>query len=107
MSGFSKREDAFENKFAFDAEKRFKAEARRNKMLAHWVGELAKMTPQQITDYAAELIQHDLKKPGDDDVLQKLAADLKARGVTISLENIRVEMMRCIQVASEQTANEG
>jgi hypothetical protein len=101
MSGFSKREDAFENKFAFDAEKRFKAEARRNKMLAHWVGELA------IDEYVAELIQHDLKKPGDDDVLQKLAADLKARGVTISHEKIRVEMMRCIQVASEQTANEG
>ena len=58
MSGFSKREDAFENKFAFDAEKRFKAEARRNKMLAHWVGELAKMTPQQIADYIEKFRQY-------------------------------------------------
>lgn len=107
MSGFSKREDAFENKFAFDAEKRFKVEARRNKLLAQWVGQRTKMTPQQIEQYAAELIQHDLKKPGDADVLEKVIADLKIRGVTISQADARAEMSRCIQIASEQTANEG
>ncbi|MDA1262422.1 MAG: DUF1476 domain-containing protein [Planctomycetota bacterium] len=107
MSGFSKREDAFENKFAFDAEKRFKVEARRNKLLAQWVGQQAKMTPQQIEQYAVELIQHDLKKPGDADVLEKVIADLKIRGVTVSQTDARAEMSRCIQIASEQTANEG
>lgn len=107
MSGFSKREDAFENKFAFDAEKRFKVEARRNKLLAQWIGDRAKMSADQIAQYAAELIQHDLKKPGDDDVLKKLAADLKARGVTVSETEVRAEMSRCVQIASEQTANEG
>lgn len=107
MSGFSKREDAFENKFAFDAEKRFKVEARRNKLLAQWVGDRAKMNAVQIAQYAAELIQHDLKKPGDDDVLKKLVADLKTRGITVSEAEVRAEMSRCVQIASEQTATEG
>ncbi len=107
MSGFSKREDAFENKFAFDAEKRFKAEARRDKLLAQWVGERAKMTPEQIAQYAAELIGHDLKKPGDTDVLEKIVADLHARGVTVSQTEVRDEMTRCIRIASEQTAKDG
>lgn len=107
MSGFAKREDAFENKFAFDAEKRFKVEARRNKLLAQWVGERAKMTPEHIAQYAAELIQHDLKKPGDADVLEKLMADLKSRGVTVSQAEVRAEMLRCVQIATEQTAKDG
>ena len=40
MTTFDKRKDAFENKFAHDAQLRFKAEARRNKLLGHWAAEL-------------------------------------------------------------------
>ncbi len=107
MSGFSKREEGFEGKLAFDAEKRFKAEARRNKLLAQWVGGLTKMDSQAIAQYSIELIQHDLKKPGDDDVLQKLLADLKSRGVTVSPAEARAEMERCSEVAYEQTSRDG
>ncbi len=107
MSGFSQREDALENKFAFDETKRFRAEARRNKLLAQWVGERAKMTADQIAAYATELIQSDLKTPGDADVLAKIVADLKSRGVTVSNDEVRTEMTRCYQVAAEQTAKEG
>jgi len=40
MSGFDDRENAFENKFAHDAEMQFKAEARRNKLVGLWAAEL-------------------------------------------------------------------
>lgn len=106
MSGFSRREEGFENKFAFDEEKRFKAQARRNKLLAAWVGARAGMTPDQIAQYAQELIKHDLKAPGDADVQQKLLADLKARGVTVTPAEVRAEMTRCDKTACEQTASE-
>ena len=107
MTGFSDREDALENKFAFDEEKRFRAEARRNKLLAQWVGERAKMSTDDVTKYAAELIQADLKTPGDADVLQKIVGDLKARGIQVSDAEVRTEMTRCYQAAAERTANEG
>ena len=39
MSGFDKRERAEEGKFALDQELRFKANARRNKLLGLWAAE--------------------------------------------------------------------
>ena len=36
MSTFDKREEGFEKKFALDADQKFKAEARRNKLLGLW-----------------------------------------------------------------------
>ncbi|MSR69694.1 MAG: DUF1476 domain-containing protein [Phycisphaerales bacterium] len=107
MSGFSQREDALENKFAFDETKRFRAEARRNKLLAQWVGDRTKMSADEIAAYAVEIIQSDLKTPGDADVLAKVVADLKSRGVIVSNETVRNEMTRCYQAAAEQTAKEG
>ena len=40
MTGFDDREDKFEKKFAHDAELKFKAEARRNKLLGQWAAGL-------------------------------------------------------------------
>ena len=105
MSGFSKREEGFESKFAFDAEKRFKAEARRNKHLAEWFGGKTKLDAAGVDAYAKELIAHDLKKAGDDDVVAKLSADLKAKGVVISDKEIRAEMERCLRTAYDAVAN--
>ncbi len=107
MSGFANREEGFEKKFAFDAEKRFRAQARRNKLLAAWVGQRTGMTDSDIAGYAAELEAHDLKKPGDDDVAEKLIADLRARGVTATTAEVRAEMSLCMSKAVETTANEG
>ncbi|MEM9356692.1 MAG: ATPase inhibitor subunit zeta, partial [Pseudomonadota bacterium] len=36
MSTFDEREKGFEKKFAHDQDLKFKAEARRNKMIAEW-----------------------------------------------------------------------
>lgn len=105
MSGFSKREEGFESKFAFDAEKRFKAEARRSKLLAEWFGSKTKLDPAGVDAYAKELIAHDLKKTGDDDVVAKLIADLKSKGISVSEQDIRTEMERCLRTAYEAVAN--
>ena len=107
MSGFSQREDGFEKKFAFDAEKRFRAQARRNKLLAAWVGDRTSMTAAAVAQYAEELSAHDLKKPGDDDVAEKLLADLTARGVPATKDEVREQMTRCLARANELTASEG
>ncbi len=38
MTTFDEREKSFEKKFAMDQDLRFKAESRRNKLLAEWAG---------------------------------------------------------------------
>lgn len=101
-SGFAKQEDSYEKKFAYDAELRFKVEAKRDKMLAAWVGAKCSMTAEEIATYSTELVRADLKTPGDMDVQHKIHADLKARGVHATEAEIRAEMNRCLQAAAAE-----
>lgn len=86
------RENAFENKFAHDAELRFKAEARRNKMLGAWAAELLGKTGENADAYIKEVILADFEEAGDEDVFRKLRADFDAAGVEQSDHQIRRTM---------------
>ncbi len=82
MTSFDKREEGFEKKFAHDEELKFKAYARRNKLLGLWAaGELGK-TGADAEAYAKEVVLADLEEAGDTDVVRKVAGDLKSKGVT-------------------------
>lgn len=92
MSLFGKREKSFEDKFAHDEALKFKALARRNKLLAQWAGALMKLSPAEISAYEDTLIRADLEEAGDEDLFRKLRADFDAKGVKISDHQIRREM---------------
>jgi hypothetical protein len=103
MSGISDREKAFENKFAHDQELRFKAEARRNKLLGLWAaGLLAKADPDA---YAKEVVASDFEEAGDEDVVRKVMGDLTAGGVSITDEELRAKMIEFLGQAIEQIQN--
>ena len=76
MTTFDDRENAFEAKFAHDEELRFKANARRNKLLGAWVAERLGKTGAEAEDYARSVILADFSEPGDEDVFRKVRADL-------------------------------
>jgi hypothetical protein len=107
MSGFEERKKGHEAKFAFDAEKKFRAEARRNKLLGLWAAELMSLEADAAKAYAAEVVAADFEEAGDEDVFRKVSGDLKAKGVDISEAVIREKMLTLITVASEQIAAEG
>ncbi|MBD8064342.1 DUF1476 domain-containing protein [Devosia sp. PTR5] len=107
MSGFDDRKRGEEAKYAFDAEKRFRAEARRNKLLGLWAAELMGLTGDEAKAYAAEVVAADFEEAGDEDVYRKLSSDLKAKNVSIADTVIREKMLTLIAVASEQIAAEG
>jgi hypothetical protein len=107
MSGFDDRKKGQEAKFAFDAEKRFKAEARRNKLLGIWAAELLSLTGDDAKNYAAEVVAADFEEAGDEDVFRKVSADLKAKNIAIGDDVIRQKMQQLTTVANEQVANEG
>ena len=92
MTGFDEREKGFEKKFAHDAELKFKAEARRNKMLAEWAGAKMGMAADQIAEYVKEVRRADLEEAGDDDVFRKVRADLDAKSVAVSDQELRDQM---------------
>jgi Uncharacterized conserved protein len=105
MSGMSDREKAFENKFAHDQELKFKAEARRNKLLGLWVAALLGKTDAEAEAYAKEVVASDFEEAGDEDVFRKVRADLTAGGVSLSDEELRSKMIDLLGEAIEQVQN--
>jgi hypothetical protein len=108
MSGsFKDREKGQEAKFAHDAELRFKAEARRNKLLGLWAAEQMGMSDEHAKEYAAEVVASDFEEAGEEDVFRKVAGDLKAKGTSVSEEMIRQKMVELVATARDQVLSEG
>lgn len=105
MTTFDQRKDAYENKFAHDEELRFKATARRNKLLGLWAAAKLGKTGAEAEAYAKSVVLADFEEAGDDDVLRKVKADFAAGGVTTADEEIRRTMTELlIQAADEVQA---
>jgi hypothetical protein len=100
---FDDRENAFENKFAHDAELQFKAEARRNKLLGLWAAGLMGKSADDAAAYAKEVVAADFAEAGDDDVLRKVAGDL---GALATPETIRAKMTELMVEAKRQLMSE-
>jgi hypothetical protein len=100
MSSLDKREEGFEKKFALDEEQKFKAEARRNKLLGLWAAEKLGLTGDAAASYAKEVVAADFEVSGDSDVLGKVTRDLADKGV--SEQQIRVKMGELIATAVAQ-----
>jgi hypothetical protein len=80
MNTFNEREKAFEKRFAHDEELRFKALAKRNKLLGLWAAEKLGKSGAEAEAYAQEVMKADLHEPGEEDLVRKLAQDFKAAG---------------------------
>lgn len=102
MTTFDDRERAYENKFAQDEELRFKATARRNKLLGLWAAERIGKTGDDAEAYAKTVVKADFEEPGDEDVFRKVRADLDEAGSTVSDEDIRKVMRELMVTAAEQ-----
>ena len=78
MTTFDKRKDAFESKFAHDAELQFKAGARRNKLLGLWAAGLLGKKGVEADDYAKTIVAADFEEAGHEDVFRKIRKDFDA-----------------------------
>ena len=103
MAGMNERKDAFENKYAHDAEMQFKAEARRNKLLGLWAAEKLGKSGDDAQAYAREVIKADFEEAGDEDVYRKVAGDL---GDKASEQEIRTKMKELMVEAKAQLMDE-
>jgi hypothetical protein len=97
---FDKREEGFEKKFAHDEELRFKAVARRNKLIGLWAAGLLGKTGTDAEVYAKEVVLADFEEAGEHDVIHKLVHDLAGAGV--SEPQIRAKMDEFLALAVAQ-----
>jgi hypothetical protein len=102
MTTFDKREEGFEKKFALDEEQKFKAEARRNKLLGLWAAEKLGISGDAASAYAKEVVAADFEEAGDKDVPHKVLKDLTAKGHAITAAEIRAKMDELMVLAVTQ-----
>lgn len=105
MTNLKDRQEGFEKKFAMDEEQRFKAMARRNKLLGLWAAEKLGKTGDEAEAYAKQVVASDFEEAGDNDVFRKIHGDFDAAGVQQSDHQIRRTMEELLATAVEQVKN--
>lgn len=100
MTTFDQREESFEKKFALDEELKFKAEARRNRLLGLWTAEKLGLTGDAATAYAKDVVAADFDAAGA--VPRKVLKDLTAKGIAVSEGEISAKMAELLTVAVAQ-----
>lgn len=106
MTTFDEREKAFEKKFAHDQDLKFRAEARRNKLVAEWAAAKLGLSGSATEDYVKAVRKADLAEKGDDDVVRKLRADFDAKGIAVTTDEIRTKLGEALRQAVAQIEGE-
>ena len=101
MSQFDDRKKGYESKFAHDAELKFKAEARRNRLLGLWAAEKLGKSGDEANEYAKEVVRADFEEAGDEDVYRKVSGDLGDKAsedeIRAKMQELRIEADRQIE----------
>ncbi len=105
MAQFDDRERGEEAKYALDDEQRFRATARRNRLLGTWAAAQLGLTGDAVAAYAAQVVEADFAEAGDEDVIRKVSGDLKANGAAVTDETIRQKLAEFDAEARRQIAS--
>jgi len=93
MTTFDKREEGFEKKFAHDEELKFKATARRNKLLGLWAAAMLGKTGADADAYSKDVVAADFEEAGDDDVVRKVVKDLAGKATEADIRSKMQELL--------------
>jgi hypothetical protein len=89
MSELTKRGEAFESKFAHEEAMRFKAIARRNRLIGLWAAQRLGKSGADAEAYANTVVLADFEEPGDEDLVRKVLNDLRDASVPIDEGQVR------------------
>jgi hypothetical protein len=92
MTTFDKREEGFEKQFAHDEELRFKATARRNRMLGQWAAEKLGLSGEAAAAYAKDVVAAGIEAGGSDGPFRKVRGDFDAKKVEQSEHQLQRTM---------------
>ena len=100
MNTFDDRQKGFEAKYQHDQEAQFKIRAIRNKLVGEWAASLIKPENEEI--YVKEVRLSNLKKPGDDGLIDKLLNDFELKNLGIEKQEIIKKIEECSRLAVEK-----
>ena len=105
MNTFDEREKEFEARYKHDQELQFKVKARRNRLLGLWAAEKMGLSGEDATAYAREVVDAEFHG-GDRHVLDKVTADLAAKGQSPTAAQVQFEMEHLAEEAKRQVMQE-
>ena len=95
-------EKAHEARYTLDEETRFKARARRCKLLGLWAAERLGIAAGPAAEYAKGLVALSLQDGGLDAVVGRIVADFAGRGVVIEAAEVEAAAERFYAEALDQ-----
>jgi hypothetical protein len=102
MTTFADREKEFEARFKHDQELRFKATARRNRLLGLWAAQQMGLAAADAEAYAKEVVAAEFEPGGEKHVIEKVAGDLAAKGHETTTAQVRFQLDHFAEQAKQQ-----
>jgi hypothetical protein len=105
--GFDQRLDGIETKYKLESEQKFRAVAKRNKLLGRWAAGLMGLGDDKVEAYVMDVVKSDFEEAGHEDVFRKVKGDLEASSANISDDELRAKMAEFYGQACKDIAKEG
>jgi hypothetical protein len=106
MATLEDREKEFEARFKHDEALRFKVTARRNRLAGLWAAAKMGLSGDDAETYGQTVVAAQFEPGGDKHVIEKLIADLAAKGQTVTVDQVRFELDHFAAQARRQLINE-
>ena len=103
---FRDRERGFEARVEFEQAQLFKIRSRRDRLFGEWAARQMWLTGPAAADYANEVIASNFQRKGDDDMLEKVAADLRTAGLDADTKLLRAELAAAEMAALREVAEQ-
>ena len=92
----------FERKYELDQDQEFRVQARRDKLFGHWLAQRFGMSGEEEKAYVIDVVDSNFEIPGDEDMLDKVKADIAAKGVSIEDAELNAKLSECMAEAHKQ-----
>jgi hypothetical protein len=105
MNAFDERERDFEARFKHDQDLQFRVKARRNRLLGLWAAGRMGLDGDAAQAYAKEIVDAEFAG-GDRRIVEKICADLNAKGQSCTSAQIEFELTHLAETAKTQIMRE-
>ena len=103
---FHDREQSIEAHQKLEDEQKFKAIAHRDKMVGLWAAEKMGLGPSEAEAFATAVVVTDATDATHEEVVTRVMAGFKDKGVDVSEAEVRAEVARVTPIAEDQAKGE-
>ena len=106
MTTFDERLQGELARFHHDQELAFRIRLRRDRLFGLQIARTLGLKDAAAADYATSIAVEDMKEAGDDVILRKVEADLRAKSLPVDLEGLKRDLNKLQREAHQQVMQE-